>query len=111
MFGGWFDDPLVMANMKKMTAISERFADTGPGKAEVAVLVDADSMYYVDGHCPLADSLLRKLQFAMFAAGVPWRCYSLADLPKLDTSPLKVVVLPNLFVVTPEKRKLLEETN
>ncbi|HUT95659.1 MAG TPA: hypothetical protein VMY37_39750 [Thermoguttaceae bacterium] len=109
MFGGWFDDPVVMANMKKMTAISERFADTGPGKAEVAVLADADSMYYVDGHCRLADSLLRELQFAMFGSGVPWRCYSLADLPKLDMSPYQVVILPNLFVVTPEKRKLLEE--
>ena len=51
MFGGWFDDPVIMANMKRMTAISERFAETGPGKAEVAVLADADSMYYVDGHC------------------------------------------------------------
>jgi len=109
MFGGWFDDPVIMANMKKMTAISERFAETGPGKAEVAVLADADSMYYVDGHSQLADFVLRKLQFAMFGAGVPWRCYSFADLPKLDMSPYKVVILPNLFVVTPEKRKLLDE--
>ena len=109
MFGGWFDDPVIMANMKKMNAISERFPETGPGKAEVAVLADADSMYYVDGHSPLAGHVLRDLQFAMFAAGVPWRCYSFADLPKLDTSQFKVVILPNLFVVTPEKRKLLEE--
>jgi len=109
MFGGWFDDPEIMANMKRMTAISERFAHTGPGRAEVAVLADADSMYYVDGHSQLADSLLRGLQFSMFRAGVPWRCYSLADLPRLDMSPYKVVILPNLFVVTPEKRKLLDE--
>jgi hypothetical protein len=109
MFGGWFDDPVIMANMKKMAAISERFAGTGPGRAEVAVLVDADSMYYVDGRCPLADALLRELQFAMFRTGAPWRCYSLADLPKLDLSPCKVVILPNLFVVTPSKRRLLEE--
>ncbi len=109
MFGGWFDDPVIMANMKKMTAISERFAETGPGKAEVAVLADAHSMYYVDGHCRLGDQLLRELQFAMFRAGVPWRCFSFADLPKLDMSQYKVVILPNLFVVTPEKRKLLDE--
>ena len=66
-------------------------------------------MYYVDGHNPLAQFVLRDLQFAMFRTGVPWRCYSFADLPRLDMSPFKVVVLPNLFVVTPEKRKLLEE--
>ena len=109
MFGGWFDAPEVMADMKTMTAISERFADTGPGKAEVAVLADAHSMYYVNGRSRLADSLLRELQFSMFRAGAPWRCYSFADLPKLDMSPYKVVILPNLFVVTPEKRKLLDE--
>jgi len=109
MFGGWFDDPVIMANMKKMTAISERFAETGPGTAEVVVLADADSVYYVDGHSRLAETVLRELQFAMFTAGVPWRCYSFADLPKLDMSPFKVVILPNLFVVTPEKRKLLDE--
>lgn len=109
MFGGWFDAPEIMANMKTMTAISERFAHTGPGKAEVAVLADAHSMYYVDGNSTLADSLLRGLQFSMFRTGVPWRCYSLADLPKLDMSSYKVVILPNLFVVTPEKRKLLDE--
>ena len=109
MFGGWFDDPTIMSNIKKMISISERFADTGPGKAEVAVLADADSMYYVDGHSPLTGYVLRDLQYAMFGAGVPWRCYSFADLPKLDMSAYKVVILPNLFVVTPEKRKLLEE--
>ena len=109
MFGGWFDDPEIMANMKRMTAISERFAHTGPGRAEVAVLADAESMFYVDGHSPLAQFVLRDLQFAMFRTGVPWRCYSFADLPKLDMSPFKVVVLPNLFVVTPGKRRLLEE--
>lgn len=32
-FGGWFDDPVIVANMKKMTAISERFPETGLGKA------------------------------------------------------------------------------
>lgn len=109
MFGGWFDDPAIMSNIEKMIDISERFADTGPGKAEVAVLADADSMYYVDGHSPLAGYVLRDLQFAMFGAGVPWRCYSFADLPKLDMSAFKVVILPNLFVVTPEKRKLLDD--
>lgn len=109
MFGGWFDDPAIMANMKRMTALGERFAKTGPGRAEVAVLADAESMYYVDGHSPLAQFVLRDVQFAMFRSGVPWRCFSLADLPKLDMSPYKVVILPNLFVVTPEKRKLLEE--
>ena len=109
MFGGWFDDPGMMAEIKHMTQLAERFAETGPGRCEVAMLVDADSMYYVNGRTELGDTVIRKLQFALFKTGVPWRCHSLADLPKLDMSPFKVVILPNLFAVTPEKRKWLDE--
>ena len=67
-------------------------------------------MYYVNGRVPLADQVLRKLQFALFRTGVPWHCYSLADLEHVDTSQFKVVILPNLFALTPEKRRLLEKT-
>ncbi len=109
MFGGWFDDPLLMGEIKHMTQLADQLADTKPSRAEVAVFVDADSMYYVNGESSLGNTLIRGLQFVLFKAGVPWRFYSLPDLEKLDTSALKVAILPNLFAVTPEKRKLLEE--
>ncbi len=110
MFGGFFDDPDVMAEIKHLNQLSQRFADTGPGKAaEVALFADADSMYYVNGRKPLTDQVLRKLQFALFRTGTPWRCHSLADLTRIDTSQFKVIILPNLFALDAEKRQLLEK--
>ena len=111
MFGSWFDSPEVMAEIKHFNELAERYADTGPDKAaEVAYFADADSMYYVNGNCPLGDMVLRQTQFNLFRSGVPWRCYSLPDLERVDLSQFKVIILPNLFVLTPEKRELLEKT-
>ena len=111
MFGSWFDSPEVMAEIKHFNELAEQYADTGPDKAaEVAYFADAESMYYVNGHCPLGDMVLRQTQFNLFRSGVPWRCYSLPDLEHVDLSQFKVIILPNLFVLTPEKRELLEKT-
>ena len=78
-------------------------------KAEVAVLVDADSMYYVDGHSPLARPVLAEQRSDLSRMGAPWEIYSFSDLPRLDMSRFRMVVLPNLFAVTPQKRAWLEE--
>ena len=111
MFGGWFDSPEIMAEISHMNTLAERYADTGPDKAaEVALFADAQSMYYVNGDSTLGDMVLAQLQFALFKTGVPWRCYSLPDLSHVDLSQFKVIILPNLFVLTPEKRRLLEDT-
>jgi hypothetical protein len=40
--------------------------------------------------------------------GAPWEVYSLADLPRLDMARFRMVVLPNLFAVTPQKRAWLD---
>jgi len=109
MFGGWFDSPNLMAEITRMREIGDRFAGTSRLRAEVAVLVDADSMYYVDGQSELARRVLSELRSALSRMGAPWEIYSLADLPQLDLSRFRMVVLPNLFAVTPQKRAWLDE--
>lgn len=109
MFGGWFDSPSVMREITRMREIGDRFGNTSRLQAEVAVLVDADSMYYVDGHSALARPVLAEQRSTLSRMGAPWEIYSLADLPKLDMSRFRMVVLPNLFSVTPEKKAWLEK--
>ena len=109
MFGGWFDSPALMAEIKQMREIGDRFADNSGMTAEVAVLVDADSMYYVDGRSTLARRVLAEQRSALSRMGAPWEIYSLADLPQLDTSPFRMIILPNLFAVTPEKLATLKK--
>jgi len=109
MFGGWFDSPSLMAEIERMREIGDRFAGTSRLQAEVAVLVDADSMYYVDGHSALARPVLAQQRSTLSRMGAPWEIYSLADLPRLDMSRFRMVVLPNLFAVTPQKCAWLDE--
>ena len=68
MFGGFFDDPSVMAEIKHLGELARTVRGYRPGQkaAEVALFADADSMYYVGGRVPLADQVLRKLQFDLF---------------------------------------------
>ncbi len=109
MFGGWFDSPNLMAEIKHMREIGDRFANGSPMKAQVAVLVDADSMYYVDGQSDLARLVLSPQRSELSRMGAPWEIYSLADLPQLDTSRFRMIVLPNLFALTKQKREWLEQ--
>ena len=109
MFGGWFDSPSLMAEIERMREIGDRFGGKSRLRAEVAVLVDADSMYYVDGHSALARPVLAEQRSTLSRMGAPWEIYSLADLPRLDTSRYRMVVLPNLFAMTPQKRAWLDD--
>ena len=109
MFGGWFDSPRLMSEIEKMREIADRFGGKSRLRAEVAVLVDADAMYYVDGRSALARPVLAEQRSMLSRMGAPWEIYSLEDLPRLDTSQFRMIVLPNLFALTPEKRKWLDE--
>jgi hypothetical protein len=109
MFGGWFDSPSLMAEIKHMREIGDRFGRDSQMKAQVAVLVDPDSMYYVDGQSELAHLVLSPQRSELSRMGAPWEIYSLADLPRLDTSRFRMIILPNLFALTEEKRAWLNE--
>ena len=77
--------------------------------AEVAVLVDAESMYYLDGRADFYNDLLSKQRYGLFRMGTPYDVFSFADLGTLDLSRYKLVFLPNLFVVDAKRRALLRE--
>ncbi|HID21786.1 MAG TPA: hypothetical protein EYP14_05225 [Planctomycetaceae bacterium] len=107
MFGGWYDSPGIMAETARMQQISNQLATRSRSHAEVAVLVDEDSMWYLGG--PYASLVLRDQRAGLWRMGAPCEFYSTLDLPKLDLSRFKLVFLPNLFNLTPEKRRWLEE--
>lgn len=77
--------------------------------AEVAVLADPESMYYLDSRWPLLDDLLSRQRHGLGRMGAPYEVYSLADLATLDLARHKLVVLPNLFVVDEGKLHWLRE--
>ncbi len=110
MLGGWFEGQAVLDSIAQMREIWERFAnDHTASAAEVAVLVDAESMFYVDGTAKIIDEFLSRQRYGLGRMGTPYEIYSFADLPKLDLSRHKMVILPNLFVVDERKRDWLRQ--
>jgi hypothetical protein len=110
MFGNWYEGERVLGAMKQMGELWERLARerTEPA-AEVAMVLDADSMFYVSGDTALMTKMIYKQRAGLSRMGVPYEAISFADLKTIDTSRYKMVLLPNLFVVDDAKKKVLAE--
>ncbi len=105
IFGHIYDDPQVVEAVGQMHELWRALADRNDAPAaEVAVLADPESMYYLDARWPLLDDLLSRQRHGLGRIGTPYEVYSLADLATLDLARHKLVLLPNLFVV--DERKL-----
>ncbi|MEN6494365.1 MAG: hypothetical protein ABFD16_08740 [Thermoguttaceae bacterium] len=110
LFGHWFEGQAIFDSIKQMRILWERLAQPREESvAEVAVLVDAESMYYLDGKAEFYNELLYKQRYGLYRMGTTFDLYSFADLPTLDLSRYKLVFLPNLFVVDAKRRELLRE--
>jgi hypothetical protein len=110
LFGHWFDSDATLASITQMREIWDRLArPREPSVAQVAVFVDAESMYYLDGRAEFYADLLYKQRYGLFRMGTPYDVYSFADLPTLDLSRYKLIFFPNLFVVDAKRRDLLRE--
>jgi len=110
MYGHWFEGQQTWESITHMRKLWERLArPQETSVAQVAVLVDAESMYYLDGKAPFYNDLLSKQRFGLFRMGTPFDVYSFADLPTLDLSRYRMIFLPNLFVVDARRRALLRE--
>jgi hypothetical protein len=110
LFGGWYDSAAVVGAIGQMRQLWHEWANLpAQSVAQIAVLADAESMYYVDGRSPQLSGFLFSQRAALGRMGAPYEMYSVADLPRLDLTPFRMVIFPNLFVLTPEKRRWLEE--
>jgi len=110
LFGHWFEGEAVFNSITQMRELWERLAQPREESvAEVAVLVDAESMYYLDGRAAFYNDLLYKQRYGLYRMGTPYDLFSFGDLATLDLSRYKLVFLPNLFVVDAKRRALLRE--
>jgi len=109
MFGRWYEGDAVLQEIARMKNLWDRFTDPGRPVAEVAVIVDAESMYYLSADAPFYNQLLYLQRHGLGRIGAPYEVYSFADLPALDLSRFKLVLFPNLFVVDGERRDQLRQ--
>ncbi|NLF68048.1 MAG: hypothetical protein GX575_03225 [Candidatus Anammoximicrobium sp.] len=110
LFGHWFEGQAIFDSIAQMRTLWDRLAQPREeSAAQVAVLVDAESMYYLDGRADFYNDLLFKQRYGLYRMGAPFDVFSFADLPTLDLSRYKLVLLPNLFVVDAQRRELLRK--
>lgn len=110
LFGRWFEGEAVFDSIAQMRKLWDRLArPREESVAEVAVLVDAESMYYLDGKADFYNDLLYKQRYGLYRMGTPFDLFSFGDLATLDLSRYKLVFLPNLFVTDAKRRALLRD--
>lgn len=113
MWGKFFIGRETLREIARFKQLWDRFADSDrQPDAEVAVIVDPESLRYVDDESE--DSFARKIMPPLLRCcnrlGAPCRIYTLSDLSRIpDLDRLKLVILPALYEVTPEKHALLEK--
>ncbi len=110
MFGHWYDGAAVRQALAEMASLWQRFSPIQTRSvSEVAVFVDSESFYYLDGHASIYNDLLSRQRFGLARMGAPYDIYVFSDLATVDLSQYKMVIFPNLFVVDDEKINLLSE--
>lgn len=87
MDGGWFADEKLMEEISWQRGILERaWAFPRDSVAQVAVLVDAESMLYTRLGDPLTFRLVIKELPELLRMGTPFDLYEASDLPKISPS-------------------------
>ncbi len=106
MWGGWFDDPAILADMKQMREIYARSLKNSNRKsvAEVAVFADADAYRYMT-ECGLRNTAFDRRR-ELGNMGAPYDYFDVADFEAVYNN-YKAVIFVSC-VRTPNMKKALE---
>lgn len=111
MWGGYYDSQKLVDEIGVYKQLHDRLADPEREPlAEIAVIVDPDSTYYIDDESPggIAGKLHIDLTAACNRLGTPFRVYSFRDIPRIEgLDGYRLILFPGLFEVTPEKEAIL----
>jgi len=111
MWGGFYQGERVIKTLADAKRIWEKFSSTDAVDAcEVAMVVDAESTYYVNQLHENAPKINLGTRNKLNRLGAPYEVYSFNDIPRIkDFDRYKLVIFTSLFELTPEKRALLDE--
>lgn len=110
MWGGVFRTPETMRVVAQAKKVWDQYAGLPlAGRAEVAMVVDPHSARYLNDLHPAIPQIYQGTRNKLNRLGAPFEIFSFHDLAQVDLKPYRLLVFPGLFVVTPEKRELLEK--
>jgi hypothetical protein len=111
MWGGFYQKQEHLDTIAHCKALWDRFAaETHESIAEVAMIVDPDSLYYMDQVTPRQGEFNRHVRKQLNRLGAPCDFFAFNDLSRLkDLDRYKMLVFATPFEITAEKAKLLHE--
>ncbi|MBD0379805.1 hypothetical protein ICC18_06745 [Paenibacillus sp. WST5] len=111
MFEGWFYSEGMMREIHNMIEIANTSTRSGSKSvAEIVVIADPISMYYVGADSRLNNDLLSAQRDGLGRMGAPFDLISLNDIdhPNMDHERYKLYIFLNTFLMPMEKRQFIE---
>ena len=106
--GGWYDDPALMTEVSKMTALNEKLQSAPyDSLADILVLADEGVIGKMSISKTQREGFLEDPLMELSLSGGIADLYRLADLPVLDLSRYKMVIFAYTFDVSSETRAYL----
>ncbi len=110
MWGGWYQEEKTRELIAQLHKVSDKYADDrSPSVAEVLLVADPQSAFYLNEKMPHASAMARKFREKLTRTGAPFDVYSFNDLAVIDLSRYKVVCLPATILITPERAEILKQ--
>ena len=110
MWGDVFKTSESLATVKRGREVWDKFsADTSKNVAEIAIFADPQSMRYVNQMRKGNVNHVSKVRDQISAIGVPTEIFSFNDIGNVDLSQYKVFIFPQTYMLTPERRAILDK--
>jgi hypothetical protein len=108
LHGGYFDDPQLMAEIKRLNALFEQSKQYDRSScSQILVISDERSCAYTTFRSPLLRQSLQPPQPELTKVGAPHDSILVDDLALLDTDPYRLVIFLNAYHLTDRQRALI----
>ena len=110
MWGGVFQTPETMQVVARSKSLWDQYGALPlKTRAEVALVVDPHSTRYLNDLHPTIPHIYQGTRNKLNRLGAPFEVFSFNDLARADLGQYRLLVIPGLFVVTPEKMEVLKK--
>lgn len=110
MWGGFYQTEEIRDLIRRLNIVFEKYKnDKSPSLAETLLIADPQSAYYINEKKPQALAMSRTFRDTLNKTGAPFDVYSFNDIPEIEMSRYKVIFLPAMFLITPEREKILKK--
>ena len=110
MWGDVFKTPETLAVVKRGREVWDKFSsDNSKSVAEIAIFADPQSMRYVNQMHKGNVNHVAKVRDQISSMGAPTEIFSFNDIGNVDFSKYKLFIFPQMHLLTPERRELLEK--